>query len=57
MNPPLSSIATKVASPPRSACSVAASLGLIKSRNLSPSSEILLAPQELKKITLDKSRI
>ena len=34
-----------------------ASDGLIRSRNLSPSSEMLVAAQELKKITLDNNRI
>ena len=37
--------------------SAGASDGLIRSKNLSPNSEMLVVAQELKKITLDNNRI
>ena len=55
-NSPPSVVITN-ASSDRSILSVGASLGFIRSRNLSPSSEMLVVAHELRKITLDNNRI
>ena len=57
VKPPVWSIATKVSSPLNIATSVASSDGLIKSKNLSPSSDMFVVAHELRKITLDNNRI
>ena len=53
---PPSSLNTRTCSL-KSATSAGASDGLIRSRNLSPNSEILVAAHELRKMTLDNNRI
>ena len=50
-------VATRASSPLNVATSVASSEGFIRSRNLSPSSDMLVVAHELRKITLDSNRI